>query len=109
MCAAASKALEIVRRRPERRRKLLEMADELRRDLCEAAFNTGDSVAQIIPVVIGSPGEALAVSRRLLESGFLLPAIRPPTVPRGTSRLRISLTAAHDGADLRRLVSLLRA
>ena len=50
---------------------------------------------------------ALAASARLLERGFLVPAIRPPTVPRGTSRLRVSLSAAHEPEDLERLAAAL--
>jgi len=64
--------------------------------------------AQIIPVLIGPPGEAMRVSHALLERGFLVPAIRPPTVPRNASRLRISLSAAHTRDDLERFVNALR-
>ncbi len=59
-------------------------------------------VTQIIPVVIGDAAEAVRISGELFEAGFLVPAIRPPTVPRGASRLRVSLSSAHDPADIRR-------
>jgi 8-amino-7-oxononanoate synthase len=58
--------------------------------------------------MVGEAGAAVELSGRLLEAGFWAPAIRPPTVPRGTSRLRISLCAAHEQADLERLVQALR-
>jgi 7-keto-8-aminopelargonate synthetase-like enzyme len=61
----------------------------------------------IIPVVIGDEQAALGASDRLLRSGLLVPAIRPPTVPPGTSRLRVSLSAAHTGEDVLRLVKAL--
>ncbi len=78
------------------------------RDRLKAArFEVGDSVSQIIPIVIGPAAEALRISRRLLEAGFLVPAIRPPTVPRGSSRLRVSLCSAHEMSDLERFVATL--
>jgi 8-amino-7-oxononanoate synthase len=61
----------------------------------------------IIPVVLGSEEAALAASARLAEQGLLVPAIRPPTVPPGTSRLRVALSAAHTPADISRLVGAL--
>jgi 7-keto-8-aminopelargonate synthetase-like enzyme len=61
----------------------------------------------IVPVVLGSNDAALAASRRLEEAGFLVPAIRFPTVPRGTARLRVSLSAAHEPAAVRALTSAL--
>ena len=63
----------------------------------------------IIPVVIGSEEAALDASERLLESGLLVPAIRPPTVAPGTSRLRVALSAAHEPADVDRLRVALQA
>jgi 8-amino-7-oxononanoate synthase len=61
----------------------------------------------IQPIIAGSPEAALSASRRLLERGLLVPAIRPPTVPPGTSRLRVSLSAAHSAEDVDLLVSAL--
>ena len=63
----------------------------------------------IIPVVLGSEDAAVEASERLLESGVLVPAIRPPTVAPGTSRLRVALSAAHDPADVDRLRVALQA
>jgi 8-amino-7-oxononanoate synthase len=65
------------------------------------------SQTAIQPIVLGEASRALAASERLLERGFLVPAIRPPTVPEGTSRLRISLSAAHSEADVAALVETL--
>jgi len=61
----------------------------------------------IIPVVLGSEQAALDASRRLLEEGLLVPAIRPPTVPEGTSRLRVALSAAHEPSDVEHLAQVL--
>jgi 8-amino-7-oxononanoate synthase len=71
-----------------------------------------DAVAEhhpspIVPVLIGSEADALTAADRLLSAGLLVPAIRPPTVPPGTSRLRISLSAAHTDDDLARLTAAL--
>jgi len=107
ICAAAVRSLEIVRDQPERRRRLLAMADDLRGGLHAAGIRAGESESQIVPIVLGPAGRTLEVSRRLLERGFFVPAIRPPSVPRGASRLRVSLSAAHDPEDLRRFVATL--
>ena len=69
--------------------------------------NGGGSVGHILPVLVGEPEEAVALSRRLQKKGLLVPAIRPPSVPVGTARLRVSLTAAHTEEDVERLVSAL--
>jgi 8-amino-7-oxononanoate synthase len=61
----------------------------------------------IQPLVIGSNADALAVMARLDEQGVWAPAIRPPTVPEGTARLRISLSAAHTGEHIDRLIAAL--
>jgi len=107
ICAAAARALDIVRDQPQRRERLLAMAADLRRRLDAAGLNVLDSQSQIIPVVIGPAAEAVEVSRRLLAAGFFVPAIRPPTVPPMTSRLRVSLCCLHEAADLDRLAALL--
>jgi 8-amino-7-oxononanoate synthase len=66
------------------------------------------STGPIVPVVLHDPHAALALAARLEERGFLVGAIRPPTVPRGTSRLRIVVTAAHQNEDLVRLTLAIR-
>ena len=66
------------------------------------------SCTPIQPVIIGANGDALAASAALEAQGLWVPAIRPPTVARGTARLRITLSAAHHSADLERLVAAVR-
>jgi len=107
VCAAAVEAMNIVRDEPQRRQRLDELAGRLRSDLRAAGLDAGPSVSQIIPVHLGSPARALAVSRALLEAGFLVPAIRPPSVPPGTSRLRVSVCCDHAPADLERFAESL--
>ena len=67
------------------------------------------SDSAIQPLVIGANEEAMAVSEALARDGLLVPAIRPPTVPQGTARLRISLSAGHEVRDVERLAAALNA
>jgi len=69
----------------------------------------GDSITAIQPLVIGGDSQALEAAARAHAAGYLVPAIRPPTVPEGTSRLRISITAAHETADVAGLARVLGA
>ncbi len=94
-CAAALAALEIVRSEPQRRRRLAENASYLRNRLMGQGLNIGNSSSHIIPVVTGKPQETVEAAEKLVQRGFLVVAIRPPTVPRGASRLRISVQNGH--------------
>jgi 8-amino-7-oxononanoate synthase len=69
---------------------------------------TGPVLSPIVPVVVGGEQEALAASAALLEEGLFVPAIRPPTVPPGTSRLRVTLSAAHSDQEVLQLLSALK-
>lgn len=106
VCAAAAAALEIITTEPQRRTRLRELADRLRSQLRESGCDIpAGCIAPIIPVIIGDPERTVTMSARLQECGFLVPAIRPPTVPNGTSRLRISLSCAHSDDDVDRLAA----
>ncbi len=96
----ASRALELVRERPELRSELLEKAAWLRQSLRELGFQVNQAPTPIIPLLLGDASLAVRFSERLLEEGIYVPAIRPPTVPSGTSRLRFSLMATHTFAEL---------
>jgi 8-amino-7-oxononanoate synthase len=61
-------------------------------------------VGPIVPIILHSPERAVQVARQLEDAGFLVGAIRPPTVPEGTSRLRITVTSGHEMSDIDRLV-----
>jgi len=108
IAAAARRAVEVVRQEPERRRHVLALAERLRRELREGGGIVGDSRCQIVPLIVGAAREATMLSRRLEEQGLLVPAIRPPSVPDGTARLRISVTAGHSEADVMQLITALR-
>jgi 8-amino-7-oxononanoate synthase len=106
--AAARRALAIVEAEPQRRRHVLALAVLLRQRLRELGRDVGRSCCQIVPLIVGEARAALELSRRLQDRGLLVPAIRPPSVPEGTARLRISLGAGHREADIERLLEALR-
>jgi 8-amino-7-oxononanoate synthase len=113
ICAAAIAALDIIENEPDRREHLGRLSAQLRRRLAPHLPLDTSQTTPIIPVIVGEPGRAVELSRLLLEAGFLVPAIRPPTVPPGTSRLRISLSAAHSPEQIdafaTELLGLMRA
>ena len=100
--AAASAALELLEERPRRVEKLRANAAALRSGLREQGLEPAGSETQIVPLVIGEADDAMALCERLLEDGLFAQAIRPPTVPPGTCRLRLTVMATHAIADLRR-------
>ena len=100
--AAALAALEIVRARPELGPALLANAGSFRRHLEAAGLRLLPSASQIIPLMVGDSAKAVRLAERLKVRGIIAPAIREPTVPRGTARLRLSVTLAHGADDLRR-------
>jgi 8-amino-7-oxononanoate synthase len=106
--AAARRAVALVAAEPERRRHLLGLAARLRDRLDAAGWPAGRSQSQIVPLLVGDARGAVELSARLEEQGLLVPAIRPPSVPPGTARLRVSLTAGHTEEDVDRLVTALR-
>ncbi|KAL4451868.1 hypothetical protein ABPG75_007530 [Micractinium tetrahymenae] len=101
--AAAHAALRVAAEEPWRRERVWQLARRLGREL-------GVPVSSpIVPLIIGPEQAAVDASMALLQRGLHVPAIRPPTVPRGTSRLRVSLSAAHGDGDLQELLAALRA
>jgi 8-amino-7-oxononanoate synthase len=108
IAAAARRAIALVQEEPGRRRHLLALAEQLRERLRSTGFDTGRSCSHIVPILVGGSRAAVALSRRLEEKLLLVPAIRPPSVPVGTARLRIGLTAGHTEEDIGRLIETLR-
>jgi len=106
-CAAAAAALEIVAAEPWRRETLLANAAALRNALAMRGWNIGHGASQIVPAIVGGAADAIALSERLRDAGLYVPAIRPPSVPEGESRLRISLTANHAPAMIDGLIAAL--
>jgi len=103
--AAAAAAIE--RASDGRGAALLERASVFRSRLREAGLDTGASDSQIVPVMIGDNQRTLDLAARLRARGIHVVAIRPPTVPTGSARLRFSITLAHSTADLERAADIL--
>lgn len=104
---AVDAALELIPEMDARRQDLLAKADYLRQTLQDMGWQTGTSSTQIIPVMIGKEAEALTLSAWLAENGILISAIRPPTVPSGASRIRMSLSALHTRDHVDRVLDVL--
>jgi len=102
-CAAVLAALKIIKGEPERRGRLRENADYLRSRLKRLGLNTGKSRSHIIPVIVGAAEDALRVAEELYKRDFLIVAIRPPTVPAGAARLRISVQSEHSREQMDKL------
>jgi 8-amino-7-oxononanoate synthase len=107
LAAAAREALRLVQAEPERRRNLFDRVARLRAGAAQLGIALGASATPIQPLVLGDERRVLAVSAALLQRGFWVAAIRPPTVPRGTARLRITLSAAHTPAQVDALLDAL--
>jgi 8-amino-7-oxononanoate synthase len=109
-CAAqVSEALSLARRAHDQRTHLQQLSEYLRRGLGAAGFDTGRSDSQIVPVILGTNAAAIRFAAALTEAGFAVRPIRPPTVPAGASRLRLSLNASLSMENLDTVLNTLRA
>jgi 8-amino-7-oxononanoate synthase len=106
---AIDAALDIVPSMNAERAHVASLAARFRLGAGAAGLDTGNAATQIVPVILGTPEAALAMSLRLREAGFWASSIRPPTVPPGTARLRLAFTAAHKEADVDRLLDVIVA
>jgi 8-amino-7-oxononanoate synthase len=102
------KSLVLIKREGWRRRKLMQLTEHLKKELQLLRWNLLPSNTPIQPVIIGGNSEVMQIRNALQERGILIPAIRPPTVPKNSARLRISLSAAHSTKDIERLAAALR-
>lgn len=103
MLGAIDAALDLVSGMEPERARLAAHGALLRSQLHAAGIDTADSSTQIVPAIVGEAADALALAEALAGDGLLAAAIRPPTVPAGTSRLRLALRATHDEDDIMRL------
>ncbi len=105
LCAAALAALERIQNQPRRRRDLLSRSESIKLELQLQGWTVPESVVgPIIPVIVGEAERAIHLASELQTLGVLVAAIRPPTVSKGTARLRISISLAHEEAGLRCLL-----
>ena len=98
--AGALAALELLRERPHRVERLHSNARALRRALAAEGFPVADSEMQIVPLIVGEEHAAMRLCQEAIEQGVFAQAIRPPTVPGGTSRLRLTVMASHTHSEL---------
>ncbi len=107
LLASALAAINLIQKDDSFRKKLWQHAGYVRQKITALGFDILGSETPIIPIRLGSSEMAMAFSRRLFDEGVYLPAIRPPTVPSGSARLRISLMATHTQEEIDLLLSLL--
>ncbi len=106
--AAASKAWDLMKDMNGERQRILDLADTLRKELKGLDFDSGNSESHIVPIPMANEDRALVAKNILFEAGVLVSAIRPPTVPVGTSRLRVALSVNHSDRDIQCLLKGLR-
>jgi glycine C-acetyltransferase/8-amino-7-oxononanoate synthase len=99
--AGALAALDLLRERPHRVQRLRSNARVLRRGLAAEGFPIAESEMHIVPLVVGEERATMRFCQEAIERGIFAQAIRPPTVPEGTSRLRLTVMASHTAAELR--------
>lgn len=105
---AINAALDILPELNEERRIVAQHAERFRTEMNAIGWNTGQSKTQIVPLIIGSAADALNLSAHLKQQGLWVTAIRPPTVPEGTARLRFAFTAAHSEQEIDQLINCLK-
>ncbi len=102
-CGASLGALEVLQQEPQRVEKLWDNAKKIRDGLRALGYDIPRGGWPIMPIIVGENEEAVKMSEKLLEEGILVVAIRPPTVPKGTARLRLSVSAAHTDENIQKL------
>ncbi|MEA2252433.1 MAG: 8-amino-7-oxononanoate synthase [Solirubrobacteraceae bacterium] len=105
--AGALAALDLLIEQPQRVDKLQANADVLRAELAREGFEVAGSTTQIVPLVVGEAQRTMRICELAIERGVFAQAIRPPTVPEGTSRLRLAVMASHTKAELREAAQVL--
>ena len=108
LASAILAALELIRNGDTLRARLHSLIARLKTGLDETGWQLLPSATAIQPILVGENATALRVSEKLLERGIWVPAIRPPTVPKGRARLRVSLSAAHTEENIDQLINALK-
>jgi 8-amino-7-oxononanoate synthase len=104
ICAASYAALEIIEESNEKRQLLFSNVKKVKNSLEEMGYIVKGDLTPIIPVIIGDPQDAVIFAKKLQENGIYAPAIRPPTVPNGESRIRLTVTSAHGSKEIDNLL-----
>ena len=109
VAATLTESVNLLAAGDARRAHLFRLIAQLRDGLAGTRWQLCDSPTAIQPIVVGDNHEALALAEALFQRGLWVPAIRPPTVPKGTARLRVTLSAAHSEAQMAQLLDALKA
>ncbi|MBM2803363.1 MAG: bioF [Deltaproteobacteria bacterium] len=104
--AMALAAIDLVKQEPERREALSANCGMLKNGLIQLGFELGQSESPILPLIVGDAGKCMKFSEQLLANGVFAQGIRPPTVPPGTSRVRITLMATHTAGQIERVLKV---
>jgi glycine C-acetyltransferase/8-amino-7-oxononanoate synthase len=107
VCGASMAALRIIEQEPERREALWARAKQLQDGLRALGLKIGPTETPITPLIVGESAAAVELSKKLFERGILAPAIRPPTVPEGAARIRLTPMATHTADDIAALLAAL--
>ncbi len=108
IAAAARVALHLIQQEPERRAKLWKNRNQMYRGLQNMGCRMPQTQSPILPIMVNDPERAIDMSRHLREKGLYIPAIRPPTVPKGTSRLRVTVTANHSEDQIHSALTIIQ-
>jgi 8-amino-7-oxononanoate synthase len=101
-------SLELIPKMNDVRKKLRQKIERMRKGIEKAGFFTGLSDSQIIPIMVGSNEKTLSLAKHLKSEGFLATAIRPPTVAKGSARIRITLSSAHTDEQINKFLNALQ-
>lgn len=105
---ALDAALDLIPEMEEERKRLIETIVTFKAELAQLGFETGPSDSQIIPIIIGDENETIELSNHMHNNGLWVSAIRPPTVEKGASRIRITFTSKHTENDIQKLIAALK-
>ncbi len=109
LCAAALEAFKIFEEDAPLRHKLWQNIQKINDGILSLGFSSPEITSPIFPIILGDEKKALEASESLLQQGIFVPAIRPPSVPKGSSRLRLTVSAAHSEEDIAKLMSALQS
>lgn len=104
---AAQAGWKMIKTLDKERRQLLDNSKMLREKLSLMGFNIGSSMTNIIPIILGSEETVLEMQQELLRAGIIVSAIRPPTVPQGSSRIRIALNLSHNSEEINQFIKVI--
>jgi 8-amino-7-oxononanoate synthase len=107
ICGGIDAALSVMHEEPQRQKRVRELSKELRAGLKKNGWDVTDGESPIVPIILGKEKAAMEKSKKLLEKGLLVGAVRPPTVARGTSRLRVTVSCEHSDAEIDGLIRAL--